>query len=191
VSQFDLFGVKSLKRTAMTVTMSAEISECMTYRWTLTRSWGDGPKLCWVMLNPSTADHHKEDHTSRRVLHFTEAWGYDGFTVVNLYPFRSSEVPKCREWAKGDVKTILQYNVAHVTKHTSAADRAVAAWGNKAWDADWIESLVAAILGEGDRELYCLGTTISGAPIHPGARGTSRVPDDQQPLLWRQISAGR
>ena len=30
-------------------------------------------------------------------------------------------------------------------------------------------------------ELFCLGTTQSGAPIHPMARGRHRVPDSASP----------
>jgi hypothetical protein len=52
---------------------SARISKCGKYRWTLARKWGDGKQACWLMLNPSTADHRKDDPTIRRVIHFTAA----------------------------------------------------------------------------------------------------------------------
>lgn len=169
----------------MNVTMSANVSDCGTYRWMLSRSWGDGRKVCWILLNPSTADDCKEDHTSRRVLHFAKAWDYHALTVVNLYPFRSPHVSKCRDWAKGDVRLVLKQNLIHIKKQSITAEMMIAAWGNNAWDALWIDKIVSAIIAGRDRPLYCLGTTLSGAPIHPGARGTHRVPDDQMPVMWK------
>ena len=59
--------------------------------------------------------------------------------------------------------------------------------GNNAWDPDWIDAIIEAITGgeEPWPDIYCLGTTGGGSPKHPTARGKHRVPDDQQPVLWR------
>lgn len=62
-----------------------------TYRWSLQRQWDNGPMIAWVMLNPSTADAYTDDPTIRRCIGFTRAWGYGGFTVVNLYALRSTD----------------------------------------------------------------------------------------------------
>lgn len=59
-------------------------------RLTLTRRWGAGAQVCFIGLNPSTADHELDDPTVRRWMHFARAWGYAGFTAVNLYPLRSA-----------------------------------------------------------------------------------------------------
>src|SRR4051812_19920431 len=94
--QFHLSGFEiELPSEAAMTTMrkGASISSCELYRWTLTRDWADGARVCWVMLNPSDADHEIDDPTILR------SWGYSGFTVVNLYPFRSPSPPKCKEWA--------------------------------------------------------------------------------------------
>jgi hypothetical protein len=34
---------------------------------------------------------------------------------------------------------------------------------------------------------YCMGTNKDGSPKHPLARGHNRIPDDQQPILWRTV----
>lgn len=58
----------------------------------------------------------------------------------------------------------------------------VAAWGNHA-PAERAAELLE--LARGARvQLQCLGTTASGAPKHPLARGRSRIADDQPLLPW-------
>jgi hypothetical protein len=173
---------------------SANISVCQTYRWTLTRRWGEGEQVCWVMLNPSTADGRQDDPTIRRIIHFTRSWGFDGLAVVNLYPFRSPKPEECRQWAnkeKNDpdrrVRDVLQRNAALVAEEAKRAEKVVAAWGAAAWDPDWIESVVERITRSEAPwpNIYCLGVTETGAPKHPMARGKHRISDNQQAVLWR------
>src|SRR4051812_29487919 len=92
----DLFGVPFTD----TIARSATLSQCGTYRWTLTRRWAEGARVCFIGLNPSTADRRDDDPTMRRWTHFARSWGYGGFTAVNLYPYRSSCPAECREWAE-------------------------------------------------------------------------------------------
>ena len=69
----------------------AELSNCGTYRWRLWRDHllGDYAKhngpVCWIMLNPSTADAFKDDPTIRRIIGFTMRWGYDALEVGHPY----------------------------------------------------------------------------------------------------------
>jgi hypothetical protein len=146
------------------------------------------------MLNPSTADHRQDDPTIRRVVHFTRVWGFDGLTVVNLYPYRSPHPWECRRWANWQnngpdwsAREALQKNTTIVAVHGQRAAMVVAAWGATAWDLDWVDTIVQEITGGAEPwpEIYCLGTMDSGAPKHPLARAKHRVPDDQKPVLWR------
>ena len=75
------------------ITLSeAVISQDERHRYSLTRRWGYGPAVCcWIMLNPSTADATTDDPTIRRCLRFTQGWGYDALTVVNLYAWRATD----------------------------------------------------------------------------------------------------
>jgi hypothetical protein len=72
------------------VISSAVISECGVYRYHLQRIWGDGPRFCWIMLNPSTADADQDDPTIRRVIGFSKSWGAGGIDVVNLFALRAT-----------------------------------------------------------------------------------------------------
>lgn len=70
---------------------AASISPCKRYRWWLSRDWAIGPRVLWIMLNPSTADAENDDPTIGRVTDFTaRTFGAAGFSVVNLYSFRAS-----------------------------------------------------------------------------------------------------
>jgi hypothetical protein len=173
----------------------AHLSPDGRLRWTLSRSWGDGPAVCFIGVNPSTADHTKDDPTVRRWTHFASAWGYRRFVAVNLYPFRTPSVAECRrladwqsrgpDWYDRDA---IDANLDVVVREAKAAALTVACWGAAAWDDLWVEHVVEHITtGEEPwPSLYCFGTTESGAPKHPMARGVHRIRDDQQPIVWRK-----
>lgn len=71
--------------------MGAWISECGRYRFRLTRRFGNGMDLVFVMLNPSTADAEKDDPTIRKCLGFADRMGYGGIVVVNLFGLRATD----------------------------------------------------------------------------------------------------
>lgn len=177
------------------VRRSATLSDCGRYRWTLTRMWGTGRHVCWIGVNPSTADAANDDPTVRRWMSFSQAWGYDGFSAVNLYPFRSSSPAECRRWAAWEgngpdwhARDAIHANVGIVASEAKSAALVVACWGAAAWDDVFVEHVCEAI--EAGEEpwpvIHCIGTTGSGAPKHPLARGAHRVPDDARPVPWRR-----
>ena len=167
----------------------ASISGCGTYRHWLTRQWGPNrsSRVCWIMLNPSTADHQKDDPTLLRIIKFSQSWGYDGLIVVNLYPFRSSSPKKCKSWlAAGQVLGRIDSNLVVLANAVEFSSLTMAAWGN---GADWDTRIVANVLGKINSTppttlIHCLGTTRAGNPKHPLARGKHRVTNDQQPVPW-------
>lgn len=173
---------------------SATLSVCKTYRYTLTRDWGPGFKtLCWIMLNPSTADATDDDPTIRRVIHFSQSWGYDKLVVVNLYPFRSPTPADCRQWADWEstgpdwhIRDVIEHNRGIVAREAKKAHAIVAAWGN-VWCQGWAGHVVESVVtGEEPwpRVIFCLGKNANGSPKHPMARGVHRVPDDQRPEIY-------
>lgn len=193
----DLFGVAF----ADTIKRSANLSPCGTYRWTLTRTWSsEGGHVCFIGLNPSTADHRIDDPTVRRWTHFARSWGYGGFTAVNLYPFRASRPPECRRWSNymdngpdWHARDRLLSNADVVAEEAKAAALVVACWGAGAWDDFWVDHVVEEITtGPAPwPDLHCFATSADGSPVHPMARGKHRIPDDAQPRLWRAGAAHR
>lgn len=172
----------------------AEISACGKYRWTLRRYWHAGPYVCWIMLNPSTADAAKDDPTIREVIRRSRSWGFQGLIVVNIFPFRSSKPADCRKWFaqrqdSAEVDNALERNRDIVLEVAQGADRVIAAWGAASWCAYYADSIADQVRGfdpwgEPVRQIECLGTTQDGSPKHPLARGTHRIPRDQTPIIF-------
>src|SRR4026208_2484913 len=60
------------------MTRAATISACTRYRYSLRRTWAEGCAIvCFIMLNPSTADADIDDPTIRRCIGFGKSWNFD------------------------------------------------------------------------------------------------------------------
>lgn len=182
------------------------------YRWTLTRAF-EGPLaltppaptsevrarfLPWLMLNPSDADHLREDPTLRRVMLFSWCWGFAGCLLLNVYPYRTPSPAALARIVVGwdergawDVRDTIWENHSRVKAELKPYDAVMVAWGSQSGrlgqetDA-WANNLFEEIDNERDEPIrrWCLGRTKSGDPIHPMARGRSRVPDGVLPQRW-------
>lgn len=135
-----------------------------------------------------------EDPTSRAFEHFARVNGFGSYVAVNLYPYRSSNPRECRRWADYEkngpdwcARDALMDNQARIASACKNADRVVACWGAIAHDENWVEAVVDEIQ-QGVApypDIYCLGTTLNGSPIHPMARGRYRIARDQKFLMWK------
>ncbi len=68
----------------------AVFSDDGLYRYRLDRSWGSGPPMVMLWLNPSTADAESDDPTVRRGMGFARAAGCGRLVVVNLFGWRAT-----------------------------------------------------------------------------------------------------
>jgi hypothetical protein len=141
---------------------SASISKCGCYRWSLSRSWGQGPCLLFVMLNPSTADNEQDDPTLRRCINFSKREGFSRLELLNLFPLRSphpSRLLESAERSRGG-----RYAEDTLRLGAQRADKIICAWGSFSIAAQRFEELMS-IFDEYD--LFCLGKTRTGQPRHP------------------------
>jgi hypothetical protein len=140
--------------------------EPSAYRYELHRGgWlGGTGELCWVMLNPSTADETSDDPTIRRVVRFTRDAGYARLVVVNLFAARATN-PKALLSLADPVGPRNDYETC---ASVSSSNAVVLAWGalhrRLRWRADWAQEAVREMT---DAPALCLGKTMHGDPRHP------------------------
>lgn len=149
----------------MPVRKAAEISGCGTFRYRLTRYWGPGKFMPFVMLNPSTADAEVDDPTIRRCMSFARREGAGGIVVGNLCAFRSpspSDLDKAPDpFGLGNQDALINIALA------AAADGMpiVCAWG--AHGAGRGDRYAVNLFQAEGAKMVCLGTTAWGHPRHP------------------------
>lgn len=167
-------------------------------RLVLSRVWG-APKMRRLLVvghNPSTAGAEVDDPTSRRITYFARQWGWPGYDLVNPYPWQTPDPEACRRIARYESGTPLHIlkadqlaNMRAIQRLAADATMVLVAWGDLCRDEKWRDHVLRIIADAmpGAKEFHCLGVTASGNPKHPMARGRSRVPDDQQPVVWRTV----
>lgn len=129
------------------------------YRYYLSRKWrNDDKQVCFVMLNPSTADAFQDDPTIRRCIGFAQFWGFGSMVVVNLFAWRSTS-PTDLKRASDPFGLLLMHYIKAAVQQSKMT---VAAWGTH-----------GGYLGQ-DRQVFpylrnpvCLGVTKGGYPKHP------------------------
>lgn len=145
----------------------AIISVCGGYRYTLWRRWSGRPLLVFIMLNPSTADALKNDHTIRKCIGFARRFGYGGIVVVNLFAFRATDPDDLRRggWLAGGTDNMIAISSAL----TYAGSRGViCAWGANVRKVDPERIRITFnIIRAAGVPLYSLFTLPDGIPGHP------------------------
>ena len=149
-------------------------SDCEAYRYRLTRVWAAGPRVSFVMLNPSTATEVQNDPTVERCERRARQWGFGGFAVGNIFAYRATD-PK---WMRAQMDPVGPENDAAIAGLAHWGDRVICAWGTHGVHQGRGAAVEALLRGTG-RELLHLGLTLAGAPKHPLYIGY-----DRQPEVW-------
>lgn len=138
---------------------AASFSRNRRYRYSLQREWGEGPRIAWVLLNPSTADARHDDPTIRRCIDFSQRWGFGALEVVNLFALRATYPAELR-CAEAPVGAL---NDRALNRAFGRADAVVAAWGNH---GAWL-GRSRAVWSRLPEDALALGLTGQGEPAHP------------------------
>jgi len=133
-----------------------------TYRYTLWRAWSPYyPRIAFILLNPSTADEHKNDPTIRRCLSFARAWNFGSMEVVNLFAYRATYY---RELFKAN-EPIGTENDRFLLQALERCSTIVLGWGARGTFLERDRQVMSLLSGR--NHLYCLGITKNGQPRHP------------------------
>jgi hypothetical protein len=134
----------------------------MLYRYALTRRWADGSIAGWIMLNPSTATEIQDDPTIRRVRYFSKRDGYDGFMVVNLFAYRTTDP----DILKTVTDAVGPDNDTMIREMARRAAVIVAAWGTHIMARRRGAQVTGMMMRDG-KDMMCLGVSKDGKPKHP------------------------
>lgn len=116
------------------------------------------------MLNPSTADHEKDDRTIEACIRFTKKWEYGSFEVVNLFAYRATDPSELNKLEKEIA--IGSENLTNIREALERADLIVAAWGSngKTHKRNQDDELISLFK---NYQLKCLDILTDGDPRHP------------------------
>ncbi|NKB31883.1 MAG: DUF1643 domain-containing protein [Pseudomonadales bacterium] len=141
------------------VSQNARFSSCKRYRYSLERSWNDGHgRVLFIGLNPSTADHRKDDPTIRRCVGFAKSWGYNSMEIVNLFAYRATYP----EDLKAAPNPIGAANDKWIRVAQKRSDKTIACWGS----IEMGRQRAATVLKTLD-DPYCLKINQTSEPAHP------------------------
>lgn len=143
-----------------TIQRKAHISDCQKYRYWLRRTWNEAlDGVCFIMLNPSTADAFKDDPTIRKCMGFAHKWGCGEITVVNLFAWRATDPKELRK----ESVPIGPENDANILAEAKGR-RVIAAWGVDGGLRNRDKHVLDLLK---PLHVECLGLTKDGFPRHP------------------------
>lgn len=150
------------------------------HRFVLRREWlGAGGTVHFVMLNPSTATDTVDDATIRKCVGFGKRWGFSKLVVTNLFAYRTTyptDLASLIGDGHIDLATGGELNCGFALEAVETSDMTVCAWGD-CGEAFLKHTPIPSILCA--FELFCIGTTKNGSPLHP-----SRAPYTEAPLRY-------
>ena len=147
----------------------ASFSDCGNYRWSLTRVLnGSEKELIFIGLNPSLGTSYKNDATLRRLIRFTEEWGYGSLHVINLFgkiSIRPKGLRKCNDpvGSKNDLELVRNINI---WSENNLFDLWVG-WGINGQFMNRNNLILNIINKASFRRPYVVGLTKEGHPSHP------------------------
>jgi hypothetical protein len=149
----------------------ATLSDDGMYRYVLSRDTHlllpSTKRVCWICLNPSSADALVDDASIRKMKGFTARWGYSALDVVNVFAYRTKSPKVLEDAPLRGVDIIGLENDFYIARTIAGASMVVCAWG-----ADPIVSKLRKLgmkthLRAAPSGVVALKLTQAGAPWHP------------------------
>ena len=135
----------------------------MAYRYQLIRVWdSSGPRVNFVMLNPSTATEVQNDPTVERCERRARTLGFGAFQVTNIFAYRATDPREMR--AQAD--PIGAENDNAIRTAANWANQIICAWGTHGAHLER-GAAVENLLRAGKQPLFHLGLSKAGHPKHP------------------------
>jgi hypothetical protein len=149
-------------------TKSAIISPDGRYRYRLDRHTpGAKHKVLWVMLNPSTADHEKDDPTIRKCIGFTERLGFKSLMVGNLATLRTPHPKELLSAMRRGEDITGPDHLTHLKAMFEEATIAIAAWGRHGHDLLHLTGHFDGFAWGMGKQHFNLGRCLNMHPRHP------------------------
>jgi hypothetical protein len=134
------------------------------FRYRLSRSWGTGGHVLFIMMNPSTADLQVDDPTVAKCGRLARRWGYAGVTVGNTFAYRATIQSRLAEVPD----PIGPDNDHHLLEMAREAAMTIFAYGtpkHKALRSRGPE--VVRMIQAGGGQAHVLKLSKDGIPYHP------------------------
>lgn len=147
----------------------ALFSGCRSYRYKLWRYWGNDrtpngrDHVCFLMLNPSTADETKNDPTVERCQRRAVAMGYGGIVVTNIFAIRMTNPAGLTTVDD----PIGPENDWHIKDEAFRCAKIVCAWGTHGRYLNRGREVYEMLKSRWPEKLHHLGLTSGGHPRHP------------------------
>lgn len=161
---------------------SAVFSACQKYRYRLDRVWDNSlPPLAFGMLNPSTADHERNDATIERCERRAKSLGYGSLIVWNLFAFRATD-PKSLKQQRDPIGPENDSFIREALIETqNRRGQVIVGWGAYGSILNRHHQ-VRDLARDLKIDLYCLGITLAGQPKHP-----LYISYESEPAHWHFI----
>ena len=141
---------------------TAIFSSCYSFRYSLTRIWDHaGPKLLYILLNPSKATEKLSDPTFTRCQTRALLLGYKQFRICNLFALRSTNPKLLQEIP--EIKGT--HNDKIIRKSILWADSIICSWGSLGTFQNR-SSEVIKLLKNSQKKVCHLGLTKNYQPKH-------------------------
>lgn len=131
-----------------------------------------GRTICFVGLAPLPVG--ATHSTLLRYESWMHGWGYHRAVALNVHPIiTTSCLDGLGQWARSPEAGPAAENARQAMLAAKAADLVVACWGGSPLAR---RSPAREQLLQSDIDLWCLGMTKDGSPVHPAARFLPRLP---------------